>query len=349
MDDVPNPAHDVPSAPRPVPASSVPAAPSLHAAPPALPPKAVQIAGFWDRLAAFLVDWAVLAVPGYILGLLFFSQFVRLFAWGRPVGFAVVLLYFGVMGSSLGGGQTLGKRLMKLKVIDERGGFLPLPWSVVRCAVLFFPFFVNGWFLPAAIDQPWIGLLMGIASMGLGGAIIYLLIFNRATRQSLHDLAIGSYVVRAEAQGAPPARKTWWLHLAVVTLWILGSAALLLTRTPKTGESDITAARQQIEQLDHVKVAMVVPIEMFSAKVLTALASLDAAPKDFGLAAGEVAETLVDACPQRAPAQNVIVVQLSYGYDFGFVKSSKTFKKAYVSSSGNKEVQKEWDKLIKGK
>src|SRR5690348_14117245 len=74
------------------------------------------IAGFWRRLAAFVVDALILGVPAMLLGFAMFDWAASLGQAGRLIGFVVALLYFGLLNSRLGGGQTLGKRLLGIRV-----------------------------------------------------------------------------------------------------------------------------------------------------------------------------------------------------------------------------------------
>ena len=88
-----------------------------------------------------------------VLGYFFFDQFVQLGQSGRLVGFVIALLYFGLLNSSLGGGKTIGKRLMKIKVVGQKDGrLISLPASTCRYTVLALPFFFNGLALP--FDNP---------------------------------------------------------------------------------------------------------------------------------------------------------------------------------------------------
>lgn len=313
---------------------------------PAPPPPApaTLIAGFWRRVAAYLIDrYLVLGLGGYLLGMAFFNQFAGLAHWGRPAGYAVALLYFALLDSSLGGGQTLGKRLMKIKVVDERGGPLPLPWAAVRYAVLAIPFLLNGWLLPSALMQPWVAFLMSFTALALGAGGFYLLVFNRSTRQSLHDLAVGAFVVRADSQAPPPARPLWAVHTAVLVLWCVVSLWLASKALPQGGDRDLIVARQEIEQLEGVRTALVVPYKVFGSQSLIAVVDYAAAPASFDDAVAEVADTLVSACSQRAPEQDAIVLQLRYGYDLGLCFSWKKTQKVYA-----KAQSAEWNKLIKG-
>ena len=78
-------------------------------------------AGFWRRIAAFVVDGLVLGLIGYVLGLLLFDVFVSLGAWGRCFGFVVAMAYFVPQEVAHGGGQSLGKRLLRIRVVDAQG------------------------------------------------------------------------------------------------------------------------------------------------------------------------------------------------------------------------------------
>jgi len=88
----------------------------------------VEYAGFWKRLAAFLIDYVALLIPtfaiGYIIGLIYAhnggrdKQEVELL--GNGVGILLFWLYFSVMESSALQG-TLGKLALSIKVTDTSG------------------------------------------------------------------------------------------------------------------------------------------------------------------------------------------------------------------------------------
>lgn len=187
-------------------------------------PARTVIAGFWRRLAALLIDCLILGVPAQLLGLAFFRWFASFGQAGRLIGFVVALLYFGLLNSRLGGGQTVGKRLFGIRVVDRDGETLSPMRSILRFMVIAIPYFLNGlWFDvdPAAtgpIDYLLGGVLIFVVFGGLG-AIIYLFVFNRRTRQSLHDLVVGSFVVRA-APVAAVIDSIPRLHLVVVGCWL---------------------------------------------------------------------------------------------------------------------------------
>ena len=69
-----------------------------------------EISGFWRRVGAFLIDSVILGVVGLVLGLFFSQQFVELGDWGRAIGFPIAAIYFAILNSRIGNGQTIGDR-----------------------------------------------------------------------------------------------------------------------------------------------------------------------------------------------------------------------------------------------
>ena len=185
------------------------------------------ICGFWHRLAALAVDVLLLGAVGFLLGLLFSEQFIALGPWGRWLGFIIELGYFGLLNSRLGNGQTLGKRLLKIRVVDGANQLLSLPRTMIRAAILAIPFALNG--IEAGGLATNLYLMVPLSVLLFGGlfGILYLYIFNRRTRQSLHDLAVGSFVVNADALESDTEREPIWpWHLRLVGLILIVAAAV---------------------------------------------------------------------------------------------------------------------------
>ena len=159
------------------------------------PPSTHRIAGFWRRLGAFLIDGAILGGVGYVLAQLFGDVLSDLGNWGRLLGLVIALGYCGVLNSSIGRGQTLGKKILGLRVVDAQQQYLGPQQALIRAAVLWLPFMLPVARLPDAISfSLWMNLIYLIVFGGCF-ALAYLYIFNRVTRQSLHDFAARSYVV----------------------------------------------------------------------------------------------------------------------------------------------------------
>ena len=177
--------------------------------------------GFWRRLLAFAGDAVISAIPCGILGFAFYSFFSRSAISGTLIGFALTLLYFTVLGSSIGGGQTIGHRITHIQVVDREGAPVSLKRSLLRYLILLGPILLSSDVLPMSRRfgiKTSIDWLLFSAEV----VIVYLYLFNRNTRQSLHDLVTDTYVVDAESVGTLERAHVWRGHWA-----ILGGAALV--------------------------------------------------------------------------------------------------------------------------
>lgn len=185
----------------------------------------VWITGFWRRVGALLIDALILGFVGFLLGLLLEDYFVQIGGWGRLIGFSIALVYFGVLNSFINNGQTLGKALLKINVVDLNNKFISVPKSFLRYCILGIPFYLNNArFTEELLMSPFMYLLSLIIFGGLL-SIIYLYVFNRRTRQSLHDVIIGTYVTNKNSD-TTDISQIWKVHYAVIScLFILAAVA----------------------------------------------------------------------------------------------------------------------------
>src|SRR5262249_10324063 len=135
--------------------------------------------------------------------------------WGWTIGFTIVVSYFGVLNSRIGDGQSIGKRVAKIRVVGGDGKPISLGRSALRASVLSAPFFLSDAPLDLALHVR-VAAIVSYVAFGAGLAIVYLFVFNRPTRQSLHDRLAGSFVVAFDSMVAPGPGNIWWGHRAVV-------------------------------------------------------------------------------------------------------------------------------------
>lgn len=188
-----------------------------------LPP----IASFWQRLGASLIDTVVLGVAGQIIALVFNGILFQIGPYGRPIGLLLILPYFGILNSRLGGGQTLGKRALRIAVRDGANQPISPARSLARIAILITPAFFNGWSIPAS-DNPVYAWIAALAIFGLGGVLLYTMLFNWKAHQGIHDLLVGTYVVRLRGDPIAMFPKTARRHLWVSGGWAVFVGAALL-------------------------------------------------------------------------------------------------------------------------
>ena len=284
------------------------------------------IGGIWRRLFAFLLDAFLLGIVGAIVGAAFFDTLVRMGPLARVVGFCIALCYFGLFDSSVGNGQTIGKRFLRLKVVDAQGGMLSLEEAILRFIIFALPFFANG--LPLPISRtPWVvSALLGIVVFGGGVANLYLLIFNRPMRQGLHDFSVNSYVVVTESEGPIISRPFWKPHWAVVgTLVVLLGAipALIVPFLLRKGTfAQMMRDATLVERIDGVQSAGVHETTVFhsgdsnSAKLLSVDVRWTGEPGNEEQIADQVAKLIIqnDHSIQHYTRMRVAIIR---GYDLG--------------------------------
>ena len=314
-----------------------------------LTPRPAKIAGFWQRLSAFCLDGLFLAIFGACIGLVAYDRLVALGDWGRVVGFAIALVYFGVMDSELSGGQTPGKRILAIKVVTANGAPLSVSASTLRATIFCVPYFLNGVFIDAGVITSW---LVTFLVFGVGVSIVYLLLFNRRTRQSLHDLAVGSYVVSNKSDDLIGETKRMWpVHLGAVGLILTASLTLpyfaqrLESSVPFSVLSSVQQALQQDPDVRHA--SAVVGVNKFFGKNQGATTThmfisnivLSRQVTDFDSLSNRLARIILDHDPS-AEKEDEIAISIRYGYDIGIASAWRTRVFAFSPDQWRKRLSR---------
>jgi len=171
-----------------------------------------KISGFWRRLAALAIDVLILAAIGFVVGTLFFNALARLGSQGYWIGLLIAIAYFSWMNSSLNNGQTIGKQVMKIRVVDVLGNTISLGRSIKRSALWLVPFMYS------SVEQESLDLVFRVITLFVMATIAYLYIFNDRTRQTVHDLALKTFVVHADYNLALEEIPVTSRHLVAMTL-----------------------------------------------------------------------------------------------------------------------------------
>jgi len=317
-------------------------------------PHAPAFAGFWRRVAAFLVDALLLGLVGWVIGAVFFDQLVRLGPWGRALGFVVALAYFVPQESRHGGGQSVGKRMLGIRVVNAAGLPLDTRRTLLRFAVFGVPYFLNGAVLPMALSTFLAGLPLALVAFGAMLALAYLLIFNRRTRQSLHDLASGAFVVRVagipgDQASAVPAARMWRGHRAVVgTLFALAALTPLvvpqLLRLPMM--AGLQAVYVQVAAQPEVRAVNVFETTTVrqglqgssSQRALLVQATIETRVADALPLATRLAGLALAAYPEAA-RDDLLAVRLARGFDIGIASSWSINEVVFTPAQWRDRVQ----------
>ena len=302
--------------------------------PPPLPitRKTAGISGFWRRLVAFILDGIILGAPAFILGVFLFDQFAGLGGWGRIVGLLVAFLYFALMNSALGAGRTVGKRLMRIRVVDSNDSLITVGRSSARYLILAVPYFLNGTPIPPKILLGWIGIVFSFIVFGIGFSIVYLFVFNRRTRQSLHDLVVGTFVVKTDRSREAPKPKVWAGHYVIVALIFIASICAplflggLITKSPF---KDLLPLQSSLMDLPDIRYASVFAGKSFvsdskgtrwTSDVSVAI-QVNKRIQDYDAFANGMARKVFDNYPE-ARQKDRFILTVIYGYDIGIAHSN---------------------------
>ena len=284
----------------------------------------------WRRLGAFAIDVLVIGLVGVAVGYFLFDQLVQLGGWGRVLGFSLAIVYFGSLNSSVGNGQTVGKRALGIKVVGADGSTLPLGKSMLRFLPLGIPWILNGAAFPQNVLMSPMMYVFSMAIFGLGFGLVYLFFFNRPTRQSLDDLLVGSFVVMAGPVGPISASPLRRVHVIVVSILVLSAATLplfakrLISQQPFSGLMDSIAAVYTEPLVMHTTVSKG---WQSSGGVKTTYLQVVANIRERRTEDRELARQLVLKVLAADPAArtlDIVQVVLVYGYDIGIASGSLT-------------------------
>ena len=291
----------------------------------------LQISGFWPRVGAFLVDIVILGLFGNILGILFNDFFVLIGVWGVLLGFTIAAAYFSLMNSNISEGRTLGKEIFKIQVVKKDGSYLTPLQSFFRYSIISVPYFLNNSRIFEFKSFSALNHLLILIVFGFGLSIFYLAVFNKKTRQSLHDIIIGTYVVKKNMNQQVETEPVWFVHyiaIAVISLCSLLAPLFMDNLVNSDNLIGYDQSRFRIVEIEEVVHAGITNgISTFisgktnrTTKYITVEASLNIKKIKNDDIAIKIAKIVLEQLPD-AHNKDVIKVVLEYGYDIGIASS----------------------------
>jgi len=294
------------------------------------------ICGFWRRIFAFVIDGVILGVVGIAIGSMNYDFFAELGGWGLMLGFVIAFLYYGILNSSIGNGQTLGKRLLKLQVVDKRTETISPAKSFLRFIVFGVPYFLNGAIIPSGVTSHYlISLILGIIVFFGCASIAYLYLFNRITRQSLHDLVVGTYVIKTPHIQEASFPQMWKGHYSVIGGIFAAVIVLITVVMPKLTNneffSELTNVQKSVDNSGLVRAATVTegiswgknygssPSQWENSN-FSVNAILIKRPENYDEVINKIAGIVLNTYP-KAYSKNTINISVTYGYDIGIANA----------------------------
>jgi uncharacterized RDD family membrane protein YckC len=156
-----------------------------------------EIAPFQKRLLAYIIDFGIMVIYLYTMKFLLYDimGLNGEDAFGLDIiVISLPMLFYSFLTELLMNGQTVGKKIMKIRVISLEGGEPTLGQFVLRWITKFFEWpFLFGYLYAVSIV-----IFIYIFTTGLLGIAVVILVLATKNNQRLGDLAAGTVVVDAK-------------------------------------------------------------------------------------------------------------------------------------------------------
>lgn len=157
-----------------------------------------EIAEFHKRLLAYIIDFGLLIIFLYGMKYALHNEF--LFNWGESIGLdilviSVPMLLYSFLTELLLNGQTIGKKIMAIRVISLEGGEATLGQYLLRWITKFFEWpFLFGYIAFSNAN------VLGYSFItGLFGIAVVIIISVSNKNQRLGDMIAGTVVVNTKS------------------------------------------------------------------------------------------------------------------------------------------------------
>jgi hypothetical protein len=178
--------------------------------------------------------------------------------------------------------------------------------------------------------------IVTVVIFGAGFAIIYLYIFNRRTRQLLHDLIADTLVVRATDVGPPPQVSIWKYHILIAAiaaaLILLAGISISIFVTKSLGLSNLATLQESVHNSGKVHYASVFVGKVWGPGGERSYLKIDAVcknrPDSYEAAASEIAAIALRDYPDIS-GKDVLVINMVYGFDIGIASSWQSYNPAF--------------------
>ncbi|MDG1476851.1 MAG: RDD family protein [Vicingaceae bacterium] len=299
-----------------------------------------QRPSIFKRVLALFIDFIILGIVGSILGYFLEDFFVSLGVYGTLVGSTITILYFGILQSSIGSGQSLGKKVIKAKLTDLNGNYLTPGQSFLRSVILFLPLMNVGIFADGKGMIIALSLIIALIFSG-----IYFILVNKS-RRSLHDILIRSVVVyrnvtelEIDVKNDVTMKKI--IPIGIIILLIMVNSIYQLFAENKLTE--LIKAKVMVEKLDGVIVVNQIqsnkstttvygsenpPYEYSSVNMTVRLNNKEGVSSYDSKYFDEIHEIILSEVPE-AKEMSAVIISLNYGYTIGIASKTKSISKSF--------------------
>ncbi len=177
-----------------------------------------------QRIGAFVIDNIVIGIIGFLSGLLLADFYMSLGNYGRLIGFAAVLVYFTFSDSFFFAGQTIGKKIMGIKVVNCQSKLISIQLSFARSLIYSFTVLLNG----LTLSNPKYAYIILFTSFILFSICLFELYYfflYKKTGRFFHDVLSKTFVVK-QSNGTIPIKVSrkivrWSLIIPVIAVFLI--------------------------------------------------------------------------------------------------------------------------------
>lgn len=156
-----------------------------------------EIAAFHKRLLAYIIDFVILVI--YLYSMKFVLYEVLNLSEENAMGLDILLisipmLFYSLITEVLMNGQTLGKKIMQIRVISLEGGEPTFGQFMLRWITKFFEWpFLFGYLYAVSV-----AIILYAMATGFLGIAVVIIILSTKKNQRLGDIAAGTAIVDAK-------------------------------------------------------------------------------------------------------------------------------------------------------
>lgn len=316
----------------------------------------------WNRIGAYIIDVLVLVLIGFILGLFLKNIFAQLGTQALLVGFIISLIYFGLGNSKILNGQTLGKRALKLRVVDKNFNTISFQKSLFRTLIYIIPYFFLNYGLNGSNQFSILFIAKEIILFSFLLVLPIHFIINSSNRQAIHDLILKTYVIELSAypgQQLKKAKLSPVIYSGAVLIVLIGlfvvfnlqSSSLIETaqklipireqinRHSEVQNSSITLNSSKLWKLGSEENSNSINSIVLDIELNKNLIS-DISPEEIAdLAFVKDAIKIILKDATNVKQLDLIQVNLIYGYNIGIYKSSNSLALSDTAENWEQKIQ----------
>ena len=202
----------------------------------------IQPASLQKRVVALFIDLGILYIMGYILSVTLREYILVLGNYKILLGVLLSTLYFTILHSSIGRGQTLGKKIFNYKVVKLNGDFLTISEAFLRSIIFTFPYCLSDLLSINTHNSIGIFDFMRFTIIPASLFINHIFVFLNPLSQCYYDVWLDTVVIGDEDKSATPKLyKNWMKYIPnIILVFILGIGVLFLNPFSEENRADLS-------------------------------------------------------------------------------------------------------------